>query len=496
MEGRNWRKGVATLGMFALLFVGTFVLIRCGGTSNTPGMGSAYVSVSDPPSNTDFSHVWVTIDDVSANISGTSDTGWQSLVSSLDPSSSPIQAVQVDLMNLPAQGQCLLAQLGSTQSLPAGDYQQIRLMLVANNANNVNLNSPSGEPTSNQCASVNAWNCVVTGSGTSAVTTALDLSSEAQTGLKIPPGQVMGGPIHVANGQSVDINIDFASDRSIVAEGNGQYRLDPVLVAYQSGNSSQGASANLTGISGQVLSGTISGTTVTNGSPISGANIALELDPNTNPTDGGTNVDLITNWLTTTDSNGNFDFCPLPTGPFDVVASAGSASAPSYNATIVTGVPNGTQVAVPLMAETGTPSTAGTLSGLVTATSTATSITANVYALQQATGSLEFAVPLLTGSNPEESQLTVPCTSGACTTTAPVFSLVLPASNPLVGTFSAGNISWTAPTGTGGTYKVEATCTGSSGTVATFSSPTSTVAAGGATSLSTGQPPQLTGCTQ
>ena len=497
MEGRSWRKGAATLGMFALLFVGTFVLIRCGGTSNTTGMGSAYVTISDPPSNTDFSHVWVTIDDVSANISGTSDAGWQSLVSSLDPSGNPIQAVQVDLMNLPAQGQCLLAQLGSTQSLPAGDYQQIRLMLVANNATSVNLNSPSGEPTSNQCASVNAWNCVVTGSGTAAATTALNLSSEAQTGLKIPPGQVMGGPIHVANGQSVDINIDFASDRSIVAEGNGQYRLDPVLVAYQSGNSSQGASANLTGISGQVLSGTISGTTVTNGTPIGGANIALELDPNTNPTDGSTNVDLITNWLTTTDSNGNFDFCPLPTGPFDVVASAGSASAPSYNATIVTGVPNGTQVAVPLLAEAGTPNTAATLSGLVTATSASsnvTSITANVYALQQATSSLEFAVPLLANSNPEESQLTVSCTNGTCTTTAPLFSLVLPASNPLVGTFAAGNISWTAPTGTGGTYKVEATCTGSSSTVATFSSPTSTLTAGTSTTLLAGQPPQLTNC--
>jgi hypothetical protein len=484
MERRNWRKGAATLGMFALLFAGTFLLIRCGGTSTTTGMGSAYVTISDPPSNTDFSHVWVTIDDISANISSTSDTGWQSLDSLLDPSGNPVQAVQVDLMNLPAQGQCLLAQLGSTQSLPAGDYQQIRLMLVANNATNVNLNAPSnGEPTSNQCSSVNAWNCVVTGSGTSAVTTALDLSSEAQTGIKIPSGQVIGGPIHVASGQSVDINIDFASDRSIVAEGNGQYRLDPVLVAYQSGNSSQGASANLTGISGQVVSGTISGTTVANGTPISGAQVAIEYtsssgSPITSISDGKSTADLIGNYLTSTDQNGNFDVCPLPPGTmFNVVADAGptstSPTATTYNATVITGVPNGTQLvdvtngpqlAVPLLQEP-TPATPGTIAGSVTGdTSTTATFDADLYAMQMATTSLEFSVPLLYDSNsgpdsePLMAQTSVTCsTSSNCTPTS--FSLAVPASNPLVGAFSSGSVTWAAPsTTTPVKYRVAAVC--------------------------------------
>jgi hypothetical protein len=467
MEGRHFRKSIANLGIFALLVLATFVLVRCGSTSTSTGMGSANVTMSDPPSGTEFGSVWVTVDGVSASISSTSDSGWQPLVSGLS-SSGTITAVQLDLLHLPANGQCLLAQLGSTSSLPAGDYQQIRLQLVPNNATNVTLLSPSGEKTTNQCSTVSAWNCALPTGGS---LTALNLSSQAQTGLKIPPGQIMGGPIHVAAGQSVDINLDFNAGRSIVMQGNGQYRLDPVLVAYQT-------SQNLSGISGQVVEGTVASNALqATSTAIAGANVALEMA--TPPTDSAasSSVDLIGNYLTTTDANGNFDFCPLPAGPFDVVANAGASATTTgnYNATIVTGVPNGTQVTVPLLAETGGPAT---LTGDVTATAasnTATSITADVYALQTATSSLEFAVPLLTGSTPPIAQIAVACTNGNCTTSAnnpPGFSLVLPVSNPLVGAFSAGNITWTLPstTATPG-YKVEATCSTSSGTTGVFSTP-------------------------
>ncbi len=477
MGGRHFRgKSIANLGIFALLVLSTFILIRCGGTSSTAGLGSANVTMSDPPSGSQFSDVYVTVDGVSASISGTSDSGWQTLVSGLS-STGTIKAVQLDLMKLPANGQCLLAQLGSTSSLPAGDYQQIRLQLVANNATGVTLLSPSGESTTNQCSTVSAWNCALPNGGS---LTALNLSSQAQTGLKIPPGQIMGGPISVAAGKSVDINLDFNAGRSIVMQGNGQYRLDPVLVAYQT-------SQNLSGISGQVVQGNI----VTNAlqattTPIAGANVALEMA--TPPTDGSNSVDLIGNYLRTADTNGNFDFCPLPAGPFDVVASAGASGTTTgnYNATIVTGVTNGTQVTVPLLAETGGPAA---LTGDVTATassSTATSVTADLYALQQATSSLEFAVPLFTGSTPAISQISLACTNGNCTTstnTPPGYSLVVPASNPLVGAFSSGGITWTLPstTLTPG-YKVEATCSTSSGTTGVFST-TQTVAAATSTTV-------------
>lgn len=72
------------------------------------------------------------------------------------------------------------------------------------------------------------------------------LSSEAQTGLKIPPGQIMGGAIQVAAGQSVDLNIDFNACFSIVHKGNGAFRLKPALTAGV-------VSANNSGIGGQVV---------------------------------------------------------------------------------------------------------------------------------------------------------------------------------------------------------------------------------------------------
>ena len=61
----------------------------------------------------------------------------------------------------------------------------------------------------------------------------LELSSQDNTGLKIPPGQMVGGPIQVMAGQSVDLNIDFNACASIVQEGNGKMRLKPTLTAGQ-----------------------------------------------------------------------------------------------------------------------------------------------------------------------------------------------------------------------------------------------------------------------
>ena len=57
------------------------------------------------------------------------------------------------------------------------------------------------------------------------------LSSEAQTGIKIPSGQIAVGAFTIAAGQTKDLDIDFLTCVSIVQEGNGQYRLKPVLHA-------------------------------------------------------------------------------------------------------------------------------------------------------------------------------------------------------------------------------------------------------------------------
>jgi hypothetical protein len=129
------------------------------------------------------------------------------------------------------------------------------------------------------------FNCVVDRNNTSE----LQLSSQANTGLKIPPGQVVGGPIHVGEGQTVDINIDFNACASIIQEGNGQFRLKPTLTAGV-------VSTNTTGIKGQVVESVTS-------QPIAGATVALE-----NADKSGTDRIFME---AVTDSAGRFGFCPL-----------------------------------------------------------------------------------------------------------------------------------------------------------------------------------------
>ncbi len=426
--------------LLAALFAAALAMMNCGNTTVTGqfnnGMGTVNVSISDPPScsapSGDFDSVFITIRSVQAHISATADdnsSGWQELAPQL-----VTQPVQVDLLHLPADGACLLKQLGSN-SLPAGDYQQIRLLLMPNSA-------PSGPvPAANACSPtlVNVFNCVVDSKGLHK----LDLSSEANTGLKVPPGQVLGGPIHVAAGQSVDINVDFNTCSSIVKMGTGGFRLKPTLTAGQ-------VSPNNTGISGQIVDSVSL-------QPVSGALVALEIDD-------GTSTDRIV-MQTLTDSSGHFSFCPLPMGAvFDIVADAVNGSGTAYNATVLFHVPGGTNVGgIPLVAETGSPSGPGTIAGTVTALNGAVGadIDASVIALQTVTLSgsdRAVSIPLLQNSVSElavESGATCPAGSPAGAFCAD-YSLVVPASNPSVGTFTAGSTSFAAPAAGDVLYSVEA----------------------------------------
>lgn len=413
----------------------TGVAISCGGSTSplvSNAMGTVNVSISDPPSCKApagaFTHVYVTVRSVQAHTSSTADDstpGWQELAPQLATAPQ-----QIDLF-APAQTNCILAQLGSAQ-LPVGNYQQIRLLLVSN--------SPSGSdavPSQNACAG-HGFNCVVLADGS---IHQLDLSSQANTGLKIPPGQVLGGPISVQAGQSVDLNIDFNACASIVQEGNGQYRLKPTLTASQVGT-------NNSGISGQVVD------SVTK-APIKGSVFVAVEQPDS------TGTDRIV-METATDASGNFRFCPLPTGPFDVVAVAvGPANLP-YNATTVVNVPNGTSLGtIPLIAETGATAPA-TLQGFVTATNAgaAAQIDVSLAALQSVTVSgatRAMTIPLqtiaATSTTPEvDSTSPISVTAATtCPTGSPAnsncaqYTLVVPASNPNVGVFASGSVSYTAP---------------------------------------------------
>ncbi len=430
---RNPRAGGLFLAA-AAIFAIAGIIVSCSGGSNqmSSGMGTVNVTMSDPPScmppNGQFMHVYVTVRSVQAHISATatdSSSGWQELAPQL--ASAPMQ---IDLFSKP-QTTCILAQLGSA-SLPAGSYQQIRLLLVSNTT------AASAGPSTNACAG-NGFNCVVLEDST---IHELQLNSQDNTGLKIPPGQIVGGPLQVTAGQSVDLNIDFNACASIVAEGNGQFRLKPTLTAGQ-------VSANNTGISGKVVD------SVTN-APIAGSvQVALE-----QPDSSG--VDRIV-MQTVADSNGNFNFCPLPTGTFDIVmVGIGPANVP-YNATTVLNVPNGTNLgAIPLIAEIGATAPA-VFQGFVTATngSAAGTIDVSLSALQTvptgATTTLQITIPLqtipATTTLPEvdSTGLVSVSTNTTCPTGAPAnsncagYTLVVPASNPSVGIFSSSGFTYSTP---------------------------------------------------
>ena len=431
-----WPFSLAVLAALAAVLGG------CGGSSFTgftgSGMGTINVSITDPPSckvpNGDFEHVYVTIRSVQAHTSATADDntpGWQELAPQLNT-----QPMQIDLFAA-GPNACLLTMLGSNTALPAGTYQQIRLLLVPNDGGNGPL------PANNACSN-QGFNCAVLNDGS---IHELQLSSQANTGLKIPPGQVEGGPITVAPGADVDLNIDFNACASIIVEGNGAFRLKPVLTAGQ-------VSTNTTGISGHVVDANTT-------QPIAGGTVIVALEQQ-----GNSNADTIF-MQAAADSAGNFNFCPLPTGVvFDVVVVAINSAGVAYNATVATGVPGGTNLgAIPLVPETGPSSAPATFQGYVTATtgSAAASIDVSVSALQTVRlgngASLAVTIPAENGST---SNISVNSNTN-CPATTPLnancaqYTLVVPGSNPSVGLFSSSSFSYAAPATGDVLFTVDAT---------------------------------------
>jgi len=406
------------------------------GSSQT---ASISVTLTDPPSCKfpagTFEHVYVSIRSVEAHTSAMADDntpGWQELAPQLN--SAPMQ---IDLFSA-ASNTCLLTHLGSNSALPLGTYQQIRLLLVPNDG------SGGAIPSTNACNG-QGFNCVVLHDGTIAE---LQLSSQANTGLKIPPGQVEGGPITVSSGQDVDLNIDFNACASIVREGNGTYRLKPVLTAEQ-------VSTNQTGISGMIVDAATK-------APIAGGTVLVALEKK-----DATGADAI--FLeTTVDPSGMFNFCPLPAGAtFDVVATASNGAGVVYNATVVLSVPGGTNIGnIPLQPERGASTGPATLKGNVTAAngmSPATvdaSVTAEQSVPMPGGGALNVAIPALPGST---SNLAIDSTSiTTCGSVSVVnancagYTLVVPGSNPEFGNFSGGSVTYSPPAGGTVSYAVRA----------------------------------------
>jgi len=219
--------------------------------------------------------------------------------------------------------------------------------------------------------------------------------------------------------------------------------------------------ANNTGIGGQVVDSVSK-------QPINGSvQVAIEQPDQTG-------VDRII-MQTVADSNGNFRFCPLPTGSFDiVVVGIGPANLP-YDATAVLSVPNDTNLeAIPLVAETGATAPA-VLQGIVTATNGTSPATIDVglSALQtiQAGNNapLQITIPLQaipatnmtsqvhsTAVIPVSGNTNCPATGTPTNANCASYTLVVPASNPSVGIFSTSGFTYSTPMNSNVQFTVDA----------------------------------------
>ncbi|HYL14298.1 MAG TPA: DUF4382 domain-containing protein [Terriglobales bacterium] len=412
-----------------------FLLGCSGGSSNsstTPSMATINVSISDPAPcaapQGPFSHVYVTITDVQINASANAadnDPGWIDLAPNLKQNPQ-----QVDLL-AQASNQCFLAMLASGAQLQPGSYQQLRIFL-ANNATVVK---------SNVCAGT--ANCVMLSSDPTNSPLPLLLSSQAQTGLKIPSGQIAGGQFVIAPGETKDLNLDFSACASIIAQGNGQFRLKPVLHAGE-------VSLTASSINGKIVD------SIT-GQPISGGTTIVALEQ----TDSS-GVDRVI-METLTDSAGVFVFCPVTSGTYDVVAVAVDGVQIAYGATVITGVQPGNALGtVPLVAETGASKSPASITGQVTTTtgSAATAADISLSALQSISVSnspVLVTIPLVSQSSATANLTTASGASCPAKTDCATYTLSVPALNPSFGSFSSSGMQKPAPPAGGAVgYTVDA----------------------------------------
>ncbi|TWG85622.1 uncharacterized protein DUF4382 [Cupriavidus gilardii J11] len=183
-------------GLFVMGVGGAVALAACGGGGDdapAPRQGTLRVQLTDAPA-CGFDHVYVTVNRVRVNSSADADdngSGWVDI---------PVDPPQrIDLLSL-TNG--VMATLGQA-ALPAGNYQQIRLVLAPTTGNAMT-------------------NAVVPTGGTQ---TALDTPSATTSGYKIIR------PFTVAPDTLTDLVLDFDACKSVVAKGNGGYNLKPVVTA-------------------------------------------------------------------------------------------------------------------------------------------------------------------------------------------------------------------------------------------------------------------------
>jgi hypothetical protein len=250
------------------------LLAACGGGggSSTPEKGTLRVHLTDAPA-CGYDNAWVTVTGVRVHRSDSADPdagGWVEM-----PLAEPLR---VDLLTL-TNG--TLLDLGQAE-LPAGTYQQMRLMLAPNSADAplANAVNPSGNGDADM--------------------TALTTPSGVQSGLK------MNVNVEVPAGQVADVAIDFDACKSFVKAGNsGKILLKPVLRVI-----------TILSEAGQKIVGYLDPSLVTEGTTVS-VQTAGEPQRATPPRETGT-----------------FVLYPVPVGTYDLVITA-----PGRATVVMTGVP-------------------------------------------------------------------------------------------------------------------------------------------------------------
>jgi hypothetical protein len=179
-----------------LMAAGTLsaLAVACGGGSGGSGLasqGTANVSIMDAPG--DFNHVYVTLSAVwfhASNLAGPDDAGWLKF-----PLSAPIT---VDLLSL--ENGSMLQAFGGI-SLPAGDYQQIRVFLVDNQAALTSSAAAMNLTSNDEVYYDNA-------SGAS-TTAPLEIVSPSK-------GVAIYGTFHVSSTAPIDLALDFDVNRDVL----------------------------------------------------------------------------------------------------------------------------------------------------------------------------------------------------------------------------------------------------------------------------------------
>lgn len=244
-----------------------------GSGSSSAGAGTLRVALTDAPA-CGYDAVNVTVTKVRVHQSAAAadgQAGWSEIV--VDPPR------KIDLLSL-SNG--VLFELGQV-ALPAGNYQQMRLVLADN-------------------ASVPLANTVVPTGGAE---TPLDTPSGQQSGIKLKAN------VDVPAGETVDVVIDFDACRSVVRRGNsGRYNLKPVIAVVP-----------------MISAGSISGYAAGEAPPVPG-------DIKVSAQAGGVVVKE-----TVVATGEQFRLSPVPAGTYDVVFTAAGRTT-----RVVSGVPVSTAV--------------------------------------------------------------------------------------------------------------------------------------------------------